>query len=1516
MAILTGNGATEDRAGVIEIATDAEAFAGANVDRAITPDQLLAVVGQGVAAVAGGLVYRGVFDATQQLPDLSNALQGDFYKIDVAGAAFGQNFSVGDMLLINADMGGVIDNAKIDKIDNGESLAQLDDLTDVTILAPAQGQVLRYDGAGWVNEAISADDLAGDFNASNYTGGAAQSILIHLQGIDLELNNRADTVNSVSVVNGAVTIDGDDIVAPHTGVNYVAANTDTITTHLSGIDTKLGTTDAAIAALDLQDLTDVALTGTLSAGEVLRYSGAEWVDARLSSDDVDSDHTGVNYTQADNTVTGQLSGIDSELPNKADTINSVAVAGGAVTIDGDDIVAPHTGVNYTAANTDTVTTHFAGIDSELPNKADTVNSVAVVNGAVTIDGDDIVAPHTGVNYTGANTDTVTTHFAGIDTQLGNVATSINNIAAQNNNIALDADDLPADYLATNYTGLAADSVKTHLSGIDSELNNRADTVNSVAVVGGAVTIDSGDIVGDHAAANYSALNTDTITTHLAGIDSELNDRADTVNSVAVVNGAVTIDGDDMVAPHTGVNYAGANTDTVTTHFNLVDAKLGAIDGAIAALDLSSLTSVNLSGTLTDGEVMRYNGAQWVDARLATDDVDSDHAEVNYTAADAKVTSHLSGIDTELGALDTKIDNLTLNPLADVTISGTLTDGEVLRYNAGSTQWVDARLGTDDVDSGHAAVNYNAANDTVTAHLSGIDTELGSVATSINNIQAQNNNIALDADDLPSDYLATNYTGLAADSVKTHLSGIDDEFANRADTVNSVAVVAGAVTIDSDDIVAPRNGVQYSAANTDTITTHLAAIDTEFNDRASSVNAVNVVNGSVVIEADDIVAPVNPTNYTANNLDHIATHLGGIDTALGGKADTVNGVAVAAGSVTIDADDVVAPHTGVNYTAANTDTVLVHLQGIDSALAVAVSNAGIDDLQDVVLSATLSSGEVLKYNGANWVDAQLDYSELANTPTLPASSDDLTSDHAGVNYTGALNATLTVHLSGIDSELNNRADTVNSVAVVNGAVTIDSGDIVGDHTGVNYTALNSDTLSTHLSGIDTKLGTTDAAIAALDLDDLTSVSLSGTLSAGEVLRYSGAAWVDSQLDYSDLVNTPAIPSDSDDITTLHNAVNYTAVNTDTLTTHIAAIDSKIGTLEGAGSVDDVSTATNLVRGRLYQATNATDVTHTLPASANSEEGDKIRLYRSQAAGLVTIQQNGGDAGSIIRTAEGFVSSFTVNLVGEFVEIVFDADDTIWRVVQERAAYIEATITTTSDPYTVTRPNALFELDAAGTTRINVTLPAYSRLKSGDSFRFIVNADREVELNVAAADSGSVPFVLAGTNEGDQVVLNALAGQPFEVKCISSGGSDEFIVQQVLGTSSKYDVGTSANNVVQLDGTGKLPAVDGSQLINVAGGGAGFTFDRKAANFTASANYHYSISTSAGAVTMTLPAISAVGAGDQVRLFFRERGATNDITINVAAASGDLINGAGSFTMDIQYESYTFVANTTDSIWEVV
>jgi len=45
------------------------------------------------------------------------------------------------------------------------------------------------------------------------------------------------------------------------------------------------------------------------------------------------------------------------------------------------------------------------------------------------------------------------------------------------------------------------------------------------------------------------------------------------------------------------------------------------------------------------------------------------------------------------------------------------------------------------------------------------------------------------------------------------------------------------------------------------------------------------------------------------------------------------------------------------------------------------------------------------------------------------------------------------------------------------------------------------------------------------------------------------------------------------------------------------------------------------------------------------------------------------------------------------------------------------------------------------------------------------------------------------------------------------------QEIAGTASIQDVGTSAGNVVQLDSSARLPAVDGSQLLNLPGGGGG-------------------------------------------------------------------------------------------------
>ena len=125
--------ASETVSGKIRIATSAEATAGTNDLTAMTPAKTKSVVD---AAVVGGVTYQGTFDASAPA-DLSNATKGDLYIISVAGTYQGQTWAVGDHLLINADMGGTLDPAKIDKVDNTDSVTSVAGRTGAVTLSTA-----------------------------------------------------------------------------------------------------------------------------------------------------------------------------------------------------------------------------------------------------------------------------------------------------------------------------------------------------------------------------------------------------------------------------------------------------------------------------------------------------------------------------------------------------------------------------------------------------------------------------------------------------------------------------------------------------------------------------------------------------------------------------------------------------------------------------------------------------------------------------------------------------------------------------------------------------------------------------------------------------------------------------------------------------------------------------------------------------------------------------------------------------------------------------------------------------------------------------------------------------------------------------------------------------------------------------------------------------------------------------------------------------------------------------------
>jgi len=111
-------------------------------------------------------------------------------------------------------------------------------------------------------------------------------------------------------------------------------------------------------------------------------------------------------------------------------------------------------------------------------------------------------------------------------------------------------------------------------------------------------------------------------------------------------------------------------------------------------------------------------------------------------------------------------------------------------------------------------------------------------------------------------------------------------------------------------------------------------------------------------------------------------------------------------------------------------------------------------------------------------------------------------------------------------------------------------------------------------------------------------------------------------------------------------------------------------------------------------------------------------------------------------------------------------------------------------------------------------------------------------------------------------------------------------------------------------GDVLTYDGGNVVWAAasGGGVSWTYERKSANFTAVAGYHYSIDTTAGAVTVTLPASGTAAAA----IRFKRRAGNNSVTINRAGA--DTIDGETSYVMNNQHQANELVDSGLGA-WEV-
>ena len=525
----------------------------------------------------------------------------------------------------------------------------------------------------------------------------------------------------------------------------------------------------------------------------------------------------------------------------------------------------------------------------------------------------------------------------------------------------------------------------------------------------------------------------------------------------------------------------------------------------------------------------------------------------------------------------------------------------------------------------------------------------------------------------------------------------------------------------------------------------------------------------------------------------------------------------------------------------------------------VTNSKIDkiDSTDSVTSVAgrtgavvLSAGDV---SGLAAVATSGAYSDLSGTPTL-----------ATVATTGAYS-----DLSGLP--------TLGTAAALN----------VGT-SALNVVQLDA---SAKLPAVDGSL-LTNLPLVSGALDDLSDVTIT-TPSDRQVLTYDSATseWINSAVAYADVTGTPTLATVA--TTGAYSDLSGTPTLATVATTGAYSDLSGLPTLGTAAALNVGTSALNVVQ---------LDASAKLPAV----DGSQLTNLPSGAT-----------------TLDG-LSDVTITTAADRQVLTYDSATSEW--INSAVAY--ADVTGTPSLATVATTGAYSDLSGlptlgtaaalnVGTSALNVVqLDASAKLPAVDGSQLTnlpsgaTTLGALTDVTITSAADRQVLTYDAGSSEwiNSAVAYADVTGTPTLATVATTGAYSDLSGLPTLGTAAALNVGTSALNVVQLDASAKLPAVDGSQLTNVAATPA--VYERKTASFTASVNYHYSVDTSGGAVVATLPARSGVAAG--LTISFKLYNSTSTLTLTPAGA--DTIDGASSLVLSAPKESLLLINGQND--WEVM
>ena len=348
----------------------------------------------------------------------------------------------------------------------------------------------------------------------------------------------------------------------------------------------------------------------------------------------------------------------------------------------------------------------------------------------------------------------------------------------------------------------------------------------------------------------------------------------------------------------------------------------------------------------------------------------------------------------------------------------------------------------------------------------------------------------------------------------------------------------------------------------------------------------------------------------------------------------------------------------------------------------------------------------------------------------------------------------------------------------------------------------------------------------------------------------------------------------------------------------AIASNLSDLNNAGTA-----RTNLGLGTSAVIDVGTGASQVVQLDGSSRlpavDGSQLTNVTSTDTSKLAIASNLSDLNNVAtaRTNLGLGTSAVIDVGTGASEIVqLDGSSRLPAVDGSQLTNV-----TSTDTSKLAIASNLSDLNNVATARTNLGLGTAATKNTGTSNGNVVLLDA-VGL---PAVNGSQLTNVTGTDATKLAITNNLSDLNSASTARTNLG---------LGTSAVIDVGTGASQIVQLDGSSRLPAVDGSQLTNLPSSGGGFTYSAIVTGdspVSGAVSTHYSANTSGGAITINLPALAGGNAGKEIRVKLKTAG--NTLTLDGNAS--ETIDGSTTYTLTVQNQAVTLVSDGSSN-WEVI